>query len=92
MAFVALCRQRRRAPTAAGGGAGAERAARMQGSSWGVEMLEIIPVSASKFLQMAAISAAVQTPAARLFSPFKILALVKNVYVLKSSLIKSSLN
>lgn len=36
-------------PTDAGGGAGGKSAARMQGSSWGVEMLEIIPVSASKF-------------------------------------------
>lgn len=36
-------------PTDAGGGAGAESTARMRGSSWGVEVLEIIPVSASKF-------------------------------------------
>lgn len=36
-------------PTDAGGRAGAESAARMQGSSCGVEMPEIIPVSMSKF-------------------------------------------
>lgn len=36
-------------PMDAGGRAGAESAARMQGSSCGVEMPEIIPVSMSKF-------------------------------------------
>jgi len=36
-------------PTDAGAGAGAEATARTQGSSGGVETLEIIPASASKF-------------------------------------------